>query len=364
MQVAVDISIPSRTTTGVGVYAQDLLDSLRTRPLDLHVWCCPLGPPHGRLTRLVNGARLAVWHQLRLRRRIAAEGIDVYHSACAVGPIGIGCPVVMTVHDATLWLPPNQYGAGDRAYHRVFSVIAARRAAAVIVPSEASRTEIARTYGIPANRLHVVPYGVSPIFGTTAAVQQAAVRRRHGLGRPYVLCVGAEPPRKNLPRTVEAFARAVARSGDATTELVLVGPAEPRDAQVDRVAARLGIAGRVRRLGPVERHELPALYGAASCLAYVSLREGFGFPIVEAMACGTSVLTSRSSSMAEVAGDAAVLVDPTDVAAIADALTRLLVDVAFREQMAARGPARARQFSWARAAALTETTYRTALERA
>lgn len=358
MRVAIDVSIPSRTSTGVGVYAMDLLDSLRRRPLDVQVWRCPLGPPGGRLTRLLNGGRLVAWHEWQVRRRAARERIDVYHSACAVGPMAVGRPVVMTVHDASLLAGPNQYGTADRLYHQVFSVLAARRAAAVIVPSLASRDDLARRYRVSTDRLHVVPYGVAPLFGPTTSAEQAAVRARYGLDQPYVLCVGAEPPRKNLPRTVAAFGQAAALTGDRHTQLVLVGPPEPRDVGVDQAVARLGLAARVRRLGGVPRADLPALYGAATCLCYVSLCEGFGFPIVEAMACRTAVLTSLGSSTAQVAGKAAVLVEPTSTAAIGDALAGLMSDVDHRREVAARGPARAREFSWERTALLTETVYR------
>lgn len=363
LRVAVDVTVPARTLTGVGVYAQDLLDGLGSCALDVRRWQQRLGAPRGGRTRLLNGCRLVRWHQVEVPRRIRREAIDVYHSACAVGPLHDACPVVMTVHDSSL-ARPAQYGRVDRLYYRVFARLAAHRAAALIVPSDASRRDVAAMYGAPPDRLHVVPYGVAPLFTPIEGPARAAVLHRYALCQPYVLFVGAEPPRKNLPRLVEAFARAMSGTRDNQTVLVLAGPPEPRDPRVDEAIVRSGLDGRVRRLGPVAREHLPALYSGATCLAYPSLYEGFGFPILEAMACGTSVLTSYGSSTEELAGGAAVLVDASDTTSITKGLTELLIDATLRQNLVARGRARVQAYTWARAARLTADVYRSVVANA
>ena len=363
VRIAFDATIPARSLTGVGVYARELFAALEARPVDVHWWQRPLGPPGPSRRRVANGARLLAWYLLATRRQVGREGIDVFHSACAVGPVDPGCAHVMTVHDATLWTMDSPYGAADRLFHRVFSLLAARRAAAVIVPSRTARDAVADVYGVDRARLHVVPHGVPPAFRPIPAVERERVLAELGIGQPYVLFVGAEPPRKNLPRLVEAFARSTEARGDRHTLLVLAGPPEPRDHRVEVTAAKHGVANRVRRLGAMDVGHLRALYAGACCLAYVSLCEGFGLPIVEAMACGAPVLTSNGSSLAEVAGDAALLVDPSRVGEIANGLSMLLEDRALACRLAERGLARSRAFSWRRTAEDTENVYLSALGR-
>jgi glycosyltransferase involved in cell wall biosynthesis len=259
----------------------------------------------------------------------------------------------MTVHDAVAFTMPSQHGLAERLYFRLFSVVAARCADAVLVPSRAAREEIARAYRIPAERLHVIPAAAAPRFRPVPPDARAAVLRRYGLRRPYVLHVGADAPRKNLPRLLDAYATARRATGD-DTELVLVGP--PTATRRVRTR-RLEPAPHVRRLHAVPDGDLPALYSGAACLAYPSLAEGFGLPILEAMACGTPVLTSGCSSMQEVAGEAALLVDPGRTETIADGLVRLLTEDGLRQDLIARGFARTKIFTWATTARVTESVY-------
>jgi glycosyltransferase involved in cell wall biosynthesis len=358
MRVALDLTVPGRAVTGVGVYARELEAALRREPVALSVWRGELAPPVRGWPRLVNAARLTRWLLHEVPRRVRNEGIDVYHSASSLGPLRTGCPWVMTVHDATLLTMRSQYGWADRLYHRVFGVLAARRADALIVPSEAARQAIARAYRIPESRMHVVLHGVSDHFRPRSPEACAPVLRHHGLVSPYVLFVGARPPRKNLGRLIEAFGRVRGPGGDGRLQLAVAGPEEPGDEAAREQARRLGLDGAVRWLGYVRHEELPALYRGALCLAYPSLAEGFGLPILEAMACGTPVLTSARSAMAEVAGGAAMLVDPEDPAAIADGLRRFLDDPRLRSELAIRGVARAAGFCWRTAAAATVALYR------
>ena len=357
MRVAFDVTVAARSMSGVGVYARELLPRLERRSLDVVRWQWPLGRTVGGRAGLASGLRLSLWLQLHVSRRIRAERVAVYHAATSIGPLTTPCPRVMTVYDAILLTMRSQYGFPHRVYHRVFSVLAARRAAAVIVPSAAAGAEIARVYRVSRERLHVAPLGVSPRFRRVPSPEREAVAARLGIGSRYILFVGAAPPRKNLVRLLEAFAH-VRRGLDRPLQLVLAGPPQPQDATVGHAVTRLGLGHDVRHIGWVADADLPALYSGADCLAYPSLAEGFGLPILEAMACGTSVLTSDRSSMAEIAGDAALLVDPLNVEAIADGLRRLIDGGAFVADLVARGYERVRAFTWERTAEITEAVYR------
>lgn len=358
MRIGFDVTVTARARTGVGVAARHLEATLRARGLDVRPWQGDLGPGRSGLARLANALRLARWLVRDVPRRVRQERVTVYHAPTSLGPLRAGCPTVLTVHDATLFTRPAPGSRADRLYFLVFSRVAARRAAAVIVASRAARDAVARAYRLRPEGLHVVPHGVAERFRPLSPEARAPVLARHDLRGPYVLFVGARPPRKNLPRLVEALARLRREPDAAALELVVVGPPEPEDPAARATVERLGLTSRVRWLDWVPDEDLPALYGGARCLAYPSHEEGFGLPVLEAMACGTSVLTSDGSSMAEVAGPAALLVDPGSIDALAEGLRRLLRDAALRAELGARGLARAAPFTWARSAELTEAIYR------
>jgi glycosyltransferase involved in cell wall biosynthesis len=199
-----------------------------------------------------------------------------------------------------------------------------------------------------------VPLGVDVLPVSDDDVTR--VTRQHGVTRPYVLFVGTVEPRKNLPRVVDAFARI----GRPDVELVLVGPTGWNEDVAPAVAA---LGARARALGFVPRHDLAPLYAGAAAFVYPSLREGFGLPVLEAMAQGTPVVTSAATSTAEVAGDAALLVDPFDVDAIAAAIDRALTDGEVARRLRDAGRARAAEFPWSRTAEMTLAVYREAVSR-
>ena len=356
MRVAFDVTVSARAATGVGVYARQLLPALQATGHDIRRWQHPLGSSGAYWQRGLNGVRLAWWLAHAAGRACTREGIDVFHATTAVGPLRTPCPVVMTVHDASTVTMPLHRGISDRLFHRAFAVHAARRASAVLCPTQAAATDVAEHYGIPAARIRVVPLGVSPAFRDVTPDAIAAVRARHGLTRPYVLYVGANTPRKNLSTLVRAMSRLSARLPDI--DLVWVGPAGRNDAAIHDLAHHLQPAPVVRHLGMVPESDLPALYAASSTVAYISLFEGFGLPVAEAMAAGRPVVTSRRSAMAEVAGDAAWFVDPTDVEAVADGLEKALTDAKLASRLTTAGRLRSLQYDWAHTAALTSAVYR------
>src|SRR2546425_145083 len=236
-------------------------------------------------------------------------------------------------------------------------------ARAVIADSNASKGEIVGWLRVPPERITVVPLGVDPVFRPLAPEDPWAAnfRRRHELPRDFVLAVGSIEPRKNLPRVLEALRRVRGQPGGPTPTLVHAGPEGWHPEEVAGAVQQLGLADAVRFLGYVPVEDLRALYSLARVFVYPSLWEGFGMPVLEAMACGCPVVTSNVSSMPEVAGEAAVLVDPTSVEDIARGLAAVWNDDGLRCGLVALGLARARQFTWPRAARETIAVYDAAL---
>ena len=311
VKVGVDTSPLVQTRAGTARHVRGLLGALRDRPgLDLEL--LSFGGP-GRASSV---ARDAVWYPVGLGRR--ARSLDVLHCTTFRGPVAARVPTVLTVHDLAILRAPEVFPRWHRLYGRAGLVRVLRAADAIVAVSEFSRDETIELAGVPAERIRVVPHGVDPVFSPDGP-------RADG---DYVLAVATLEPRKNLERAVDA-------AREAGVELRVVGARGWGGVEVD---------GWV---GEIPDAELAALYRGARCVLYPSLYEGFGLPVLEAMACGTPVVTSVGTAMEEVAGGAAVLVDPLDVASIADGVREAH---ARRDELVARGSGTRREFTWQRAA--------------
>jgi len=209
---------------------------------------------------------------------------------------------------------------------------------------------------VSPEKVHVIYEAAAPQYRViTAAAELERVRQRYHLQQPFVLYVGTIEPRKNLTRLVQAFAQAHRRNPEF--ELILVGQLGWQYESLLKAIEEAQLGSAVRRLGYVPNEDLPALYNLARLLAFPSLYEGFGLPIIEAMACGTPVLTSQGTALAEVAGEAALLIDPLEVAAMVEGLMCLLNTAPLRDELRERGLQRAAEFSWTRTAAETVKVY-------
>ena len=302
------------------------------------------------------GVRVA-WEQLVqpwVLRRIEA---DLVHGPVFVGPLFAHCPIVVTIHDLSFIRFPTLFRAANRLYLSVLTRLSARRAQRLIAVSIQTADEITRLLGVPPERIDVVYHGVDPVFRPLPADEIAAFRQRRGLPERYVLFVGTLEPRKNLVRLVEAFARI----RENQVKLVLAGGRGWLYDELFDTVETLGLQEDVIFPGYVTTEELPLWYNAATIFCYPSVYEGFGFPVLEAQACGTPVLTSNISSLPEAAGDGALLVDPYDVDALAAGLHRLLHDESLRHQLQEDGLAHAGRFSWPDTARETARVYRRAL---
>jgi glycosyltransferase involved in cell wall biosynthesis len=276
----------------------------------------------------------------------ASGPVDLIHATGVAMPPH-SAPLVLTVHDLAYLHDPDAFTArGLRFFHAALD-LALEQADLVLCSSEATAADC-RAAGFDERRLRVVPLGVRCAIVSGSALVE--VRARYGLERPFVLWAGTVEPRKNLPVVVEAFRLL----GRADLDLVLAGPAG-WNVDLDRVVRP--IASQVRVPGFLPRARLDALYAAAEVFCFPSLREGFGLPVAEAMAQGTPVVTSAGTATEEVAGDAALLVDPHDPHAVADALAAALDDRALRTRLRRAGRARAAELSWANSAQHTFKAY-------
>ncbi|MCC6176831.1 MAG: glycosyltransferase family 4 protein [Chloroflexi bacterium] len=315
--------------------------------------------PHGENVRwrVIPSPRL--WTVGRLSLEMTARPPDVlFVPAHSLPPI-VRRASVTTIHDLGYLYFPDEHPPLVRWLRHQSNRTSARRATRTIAISEATRADLIRHYAIPPRRIAVVHHGVGPAFHPIRdPATLARVRARYSLDEPYVLFVGTLQPRKNLERLLRAFDR-VARDTHGVT-LALAGGAGWLPERIERALDRMTARNRVRRLGYVEDADLPALLSSALALALPSLYEGFGMPALEAMACGTAVLASSTSSLPEVVADAGVLVDPLDQDAIAEALSRLVHDANLRAELGRRGVARATAFTWDRTARETLAVLRAA----
>jgi glycosyltransferase involved in cell wall biosynthesis len=268
----------------------------------------------------------------------------------AVPPVRDGQRLVVTVHDLAFERLPELFPRNWRWLYRAGLHAAVKRADAILVPSKSTADDLLARTSVDPARVHVIPLAPSLV---TSGDEPAGVLAQLGVATPYVLSVGAIEPRKNLTRLVRAY-RQVAP--DVPHALVLTGAPGWHAEDVETELARPG-PGTIIRAGHVTEEQLDALYRGADAFVYPSLYEGFGLPVVEAMARGVPTITSNTSSLPEVAGDAALLVDPTDVSEIAEALARILTDPALAGDLRARARARAATYTWAATARATLDVY-------
>ena len=277
-------------------------------------------------------------------------GIDVFHATSYRGIFAPGMRTVLSVHDFAYHRCADAFTPRSLRYYRRLREDA-HRAAFVTTLSESSRQDAIRLLELPPERVKTVYAGVDLARFAAEVPPQAVERARshHGIRSPSLLFLGNLNPKKNIGTLIEALGR-LHWDGQASCQLILAGkPTAHRDA-LEAAIRRHGLQAQVRFVGFVPDEDLPLLYRAVDALVFPSLFEGFGLPVLEAMACGTPVVASNTSSLPEVAGDAALLVDPLDAGAMAAAIRRLLEDAALRRELIARGLQRARAWSWERAA--------------
>lgn len=293
--------------------------------------------------------RDAFWTQRALARELRHDPPDMFYSTTLQLPALCACPKAATMLDLAFYDFGEYFPWRRRVRARIEARVAVARSSHLIAISEATKTDVLRRFRFPADRISVAYPGVADSFRPSG---DASIRRRtcerYGLPERYVLYVGRLQPRKNLVRLVRAFERVVTGRPELSHGLVIAGSAGWMEDELRAAIARSPVRTRILQPGYVEEADLPEVMAGADVLALVSLWEGFGLPLLEAMQCGAAVLASNCSSMPEVVGDAGALVDPYDVDAIAAALERLLTDDTWRAEKSQAGVVRARQFTWER----------------
>jgi glycosyltransferase involved in cell wall biosynthesis len=308
----------------------------------------------GAERRVIPFPRL--WTHVRLSWEMVADPPDLLFVPAHVLPLVHPRRSVVTIHDLGYHYYPEAHTLSQNAYLRWSTRHNARTAARVVVDSEATQRDVAHYYGVSTEKLTVVYPGRDETLAPVAdPAVLAAVRARYGLAGPYVLYVGTLQPRKNLVRLVRAFSELQAARGRdggpiAGLQLVLAGQKGWLYEEILTQVRKLDLSGTVVLTGYVPDTDLPALLSGALAFVFPSLYEGFGLPVLEAMACGTPVVCSSVSSLPEVAGDAALLVDPLDEGALSEALHRLVADEGLRRGLVERGFRQVERFSWQRCA--------------
>lgn len=367
VRVLYDSSALLFVTGGISVYIDQLAQALAAQAPAVELITSQLdNGPRQRVGGVRGKLRALSWdtlytHLLLPWRAVAARA-DLIHATGLRVPLRATVPVVTTIHDITPILFPQLFRYRDAVLLTAYLRYSARTAHHIATVSEQSRRDICAHLGVPPARVSVTNNAAAPHFAPVGQAKIEAVLGRLGVQRPYLLSVGNVEPRKNLARVLEAYARLRHERG-IPHRLVLVGRAGPLAGPILQRAAELGLADDVHFTGYVADDDLPALYSGAALFVYASLYEGFGIPLLEAMACACPVVASNASSLPEVVGEAGLMVEPRDTAALAEAMGRVLDTPALADELRGRGLARAQLFSWQRCAQETAAVYRRALER-
>lgn len=302
-----------------------------------------------------------LWEQGAWPFLLRKDRMALAHGPAQVLPLAWMGPSVVTIHDLAFMIDSSTFRMRSPTYLRAMVTLAVRRATRIITVSEWTRKDVIRLLGADPERVVSVHNGVDPdyrVIDDRRAIE--AFRRGHGLDGPFILYLGTIEPRKNLIRLIDAYVE-IRRRGHTEWPLVLAGGMGPLHGPIREHAAATGLSERdLRFAGFVPAEEMPLWYNSAGLFVYPSQYEGFGLPALEALSCGTPVVTSNRSSLPEVVGDAGVLVDPLSVTAIADGMQRVIEDHTLRERLVQNGLVQARRFSWRTAAEQTLNVYRAA----
>ncbi len=347
-----------RAPTGIGRYAVELVRALAALPHapEIVLLTTEREDRHDLWSRFeqhhVPGCRLLpalmTIGNLTLTEAIRRYRLDLLHDPNGIAPFfgpRAGARRIVTIHDTFAFVYPETHNRLDNWRYHVMLARAARRADLVLTNSEHSRQDLTRYLAIPDARIRISYCGIDSHFQPIpAGAERRAILARYGIEPPYLLYVGGINARKNIARLFEAFASV--RERHTGLKLVIGGKRQWQTDAIDATFERLALHDHVQFTGYLADTDLPALYSAAEVFVFPSLYEGFGLPPLEALACGTPVVTSNVSSLPEVVGDAALTVDPYDVAALGQAIERALTDAALRADLRQRGLVRAQQFTW------------------
>ena len=362
------IVLDARTATahfpGIGRYVVSLSRALTRIAPDLDLTL--LHNPTAKATRttlpdlprlVCTASPFSIQQQWIVPTMLRQARAKLYHSPYYLMPYLPNVPSVITCYDLIPLIYPEYYTVSQRLIYRLAHYLALRAARVILAISEATKADLVRIFHLDPQRVLVTPLAADTSFAPCSRMQVDALRLKYTLPERYVLYLGSNKPHKNLIRLVQAWQMANVKHYMSNTQLVIAGQWDELYPEAKRLAAELGLKDQVIFVGAVEEIDLPALYSGATLFVFPSLYEGFGLPVLEAMACGTPVISSNTSSLPEVAGKAALLIDPHQSEALAEAITRVLQDQALRQSMQEQGLEQASHFSWKHTARETMAAY-------
>lgn len=366
MRIAIDLR--RIKNPGIGRYMQCLAEAILTQESG-HEFLLLAPPDLQDAISCNSAARLlpcgvkyySVREQVELPRILRRHRIDLLHSPHFMLPLLSSCPAVTTIHDVIYLACKNDLpSVAGRAYYKGMMLASARRARKIITVSEFSKADIVRYLKIAPEKIEVIPSAVSPVFRQVREKSRIdVVLGKYGITTDFILYAGIYKPRKNHAGLLHAFQKF--KAAGAKARLVIAGPMNEGESPLKELAQELGIAEQVIFTGAVDDLELATLYSAARVYACPSLYEGFGFTVLEAMACGAPVVCSPETSLPEVAGDAALYADPRDPDKFAEALARVFSDAELRAELIEKGRKNCERFSWKKTAARTISVYEAAV---
>jgi glycosyltransferase involved in cell wall biosynthesis len=362
MRIAIDLR--RIKNPGIGRYMQCLAEAILAQETE-HEFLL-LVPPDSQDAISGNGAArvlpcpvkyYSVREQVELPRILRRYSIDLLHSPHFMLPLLSSCPAVATIHDVIYLACKNDLPSlAGRLYYKGMMLASARRARRIITVSEFSKGDIVRYLKIASEKIEVIPSAVGPIFSPVRDKSRIdAARAKYGINTDFILYAGIYKPRKNHAGLLRAFQKL--KTAGVKVQLVIAGPMNEGESQLKNLAQELGIAEHVIFAGAVDDLELATLYSAARVYACPSLYEGFGFTVLEAMACGAPVVCSPETSLPEVAGDAALYADSRDPEKFAEALARVFSNAELRAELIEKGHKNCERFSWKKTAAQTISVY-------
>jgi glycosyltransferase involved in cell wall biosynthesis len=367
MNIAFDARPLTLYKTGIGKYTENLFRHLKDADSNVNLYL------YSNRDMIIKGEKdvactggtfakynSSLWFQLSLPfylNKQSGNKIDLFHGAMAMLPLAVRMPTVVTIYDLVLEKFPETMHWKNWLSLKTLMRVSARKASKIIAISENTKKDIIDYFRIDEEKIRVIHLGINSQFSPQPDSNEAEVLSKYNLTGGYILSVGTLEPRKNFHRLINAY-KMVASSGQKTPKLVIIGGQGWGNEELGKVVRESGLDERVRLAGYVPDEDLPILYRQAAAFVYPSLYEGFGLPPLEAMACGTPVITSNLSSIPEVVGDAAMLIDPYNTAEIAQAIASVLKNEGLRDNLRTSGLARSRLFNWDKTARETLSLYR------
>jgi len=365
MKIGIETNILSMDKAGAAVYTRELIKHLKLADNINSYYYLDFGLKIRKgnlfLSKAENIIRDTLWMQFALGYELKNKKIDLLHCPAFKAPLRCPVPLIVTFYDIHILKNPKDYNPWLRLYCKFMLRKIAASATRIITISEFSRNDIAETLSVPKEKIAVTYCGINDKFSViTDTDLKNEIWKKYKFKKRFILYVGALQPRKNIPLLLKAYSE-LKKNGTFDYELVIAGSTGWRNKNIFVLIEKLGLKNDVMFLGYVPEDDLPVIYNLAEFFVYPSFFEGFGMPVLEAMACGCPVISSNTSSLPEVIGEAGIMIDPNNIEDLKDAMIRMTQDHSLKNEMREKGIKRAKLFSWDKCARETLEVYRKAV---